>query len=46
MLWRDKTAHGFVVKLAVTQPAEANMRFVDFLISGLLILMAIGGLAM
>jgi hypothetical protein len=46
MHWRDKTANGFVVKLGVTQPAVANMQFADFLISGLLLLMAIGGLAM
>jgi hypothetical protein len=46
MHWRDKKANGFVVKLGVTHPAEASMQFVDFLISGLVLLMAIGGLAM
>jgi hypothetical protein len=46
MDWRDKTANGFVVKPGVTQPVEANNQFADFLISGLLLLMALGGLAM
>jgi hypothetical protein len=44
MDWRDRVANKFVVKLGVTQPVEANKR--DFLISGLLLLMALGGLAM
>ena len=44
MDWRDKVENGFVVKLGVTQPAEANKR--DFFIGGLLLLMALGGLAM
>jgi hypothetical protein len=44
MHWRDKTVNGLVVKLGVTQPAE--MQFADFLIIGLLLLMAIAGLAM
>jgi hypothetical protein len=43
---RDKTANEFVVKLGVTQPAVASKRFADFLISGLLLVMAIGGFAM
>jgi hypothetical protein len=43
---RDKVANGLVVKLGVTQAAEANRQFADFLISGLLLLMALGGLAM
>jgi hypothetical protein len=46
MDWRDKVAGGFVVKPGVTQPAEANKQFADFLIGGLLLLMALGGLAM
>jgi hypothetical protein len=46
MHWRERTANEFVVKLGVTQPAAANKRFADFLISGLLLLMAIGGFAM
>jgi len=46
MDWRDKVANGFVGKLGVTQPVEANTQFADFLISGLLLLMALGGLAM
>jgi hypothetical protein len=46
MHWRDKTANGSVVKLEVTQPAVANTQFADLFISGLLLLMAIGGLAM
>jgi hypothetical protein len=44
MDWRDRAANGFVVKLGVTQPVEANKR--EFLIRGLLLLMALGGLAM
>ncbi len=43
---RDRTANESVVKLDVTQPVEANKRFADFLIIGLLLLMALGGLAM
>ena len=46
MDWRDRTANGFVVKLDVTRPVEANKRFADFLMSVLLLLMALGGLAM
>jgi hypothetical protein len=46
MDWRDKVANGFVVKLGVTQPVEANNQYADFLISGLLLLMALGSLAM
>jgi hypothetical protein len=46
MDWRDKVANGFVVKLGVTQPVEANKRFPGFFISGLLLLIALGGLAM
>jgi hypothetical protein len=46
MDWRDRVANGFVVKLDVTQPVEANKQFVDLFISGLLLLMALGGLAM
>jgi hypothetical protein len=46
MDWRDRTANGFVVKLRVTQPEEANKRFADFFIGGLLLLMALGGFAM
>jgi hypothetical protein len=46
MDWRDRVANGFVVKLGVTQPVEANKRLADFLISGLLLLMALGGFAM
>jgi hypothetical protein len=46
MDWRDKVANGFVVKLVVTEPVEANNQFADFLISGLLLLMALGSLAM
>jgi len=46
MDWRDKTANGFVVKLGVTQPVEAHKQFADFLIGGLLLLMALGSLAM
>jgi hypothetical protein len=45
MDWRDRTANGFVVKLRVTQPEEANKRFADFFIGGLLLLMALGGFA-
>ncbi len=43
---RDRTASGFVVKLGVTQPVEANKRFADFFIGGLLLLTALGGFAM
>ncbi len=43
---RDKVANEFVVKLGVTQPAQANKEFADFFIGGLLLLMALGGLAM
>jgi hypothetical protein len=46
MHWRDKVAKGLVAKLRVTQPIEVNTQFADFFITGLLILMAIGGLAM
>jgi hypothetical protein len=46
MDWRDKVTNGFVVKLGVTQPVEANNQFADFFISGLLLLMALGSLAM
>ena len=46
MDWRDRTAGGFVVKLGVTHPIEANKRFADFFIGGLLLLMALGGFAM
>jgi hypothetical protein len=46
MDWRDKTANGFVVKLGVTQPIEENKQFADFFIGGLLLLMALGSLAM
>ena len=46
MDWRDRAARGFVVKLGVTQPIEANKRFADFFIGGLLLLMALGGFAM
>jgi hypothetical protein len=46
MDWRDRTANGLAVKLGVTQPIEANKRFADFFIGGLLLLMALGGFAM
>jgi hypothetical protein len=46
MHWRDRTVNEFVVKLDVTQPVEANKRVADFLIIGLLLLMALGGFAM
>jgi hypothetical protein len=46
MDWRDKVANGIVVKSGVAQPAQANKQFADFLISGLLLLIALGGLAM
>ena len=46
MDWRDKAANEFVVRPGVTQPAEAKKELADFLISGLLLLMALGGLAM
>jgi hypothetical protein len=39
-------ANGFVLKPDVTQPTEAKKELADFLISGLLLLMALGGLAM
>jgi hypothetical protein len=45
MDWRDKVAHGFGT-LGVTQPAEEKKKFAYFLISGLILLMALGGLAM
>jgi hypothetical protein len=46
MHWRDRTASEPVVKPDVTHPVEANKRFADFLITGLLLLMALGGFAM
>jgi hypothetical protein len=46
MDWRNKVADEFVVKPSVTQPAQANKEFADFFIGGLLLLMALGGLAM
>jgi hypothetical protein len=46
MHWRDRTASESAVKLDVTRPVEANNRFADFLIIGLLLLMALGGFAM
>ena len=46
MDWRDKVANGIVDRPDVTQPAEGNKQFADFLISGLLLLIALGGLAM
>jgi hypothetical protein len=46
MHWRDRTASEPVVKLDVTRPVEANKCFADFLIIGLLLLMALGGFAM
>jgi hypothetical protein len=46
MYWRDKVANGLLVKFGVTQPAVKDTQFADFFISGLLLLMAIGGLAM
>jgi hypothetical protein len=46
MHWRDRTASEFVVKLDAPRPVEANKRFTDFLIIGLLLLMALGGFAM
>jgi hypothetical protein len=45
MDWRNKVADGFVT-LGVTQPAEMNKKFAYFLISGLILLIALGGLAM
>jgi hypothetical protein len=42
MDWRDKAANGF----AVTRAVEANLRFADFFIGGLLLLISLGGLAM
>jgi hypothetical protein len=45
MEWRDKSAQRSA-KLGVTQLAEANKHFADFFISALLLLIAIGGLAM
>ena len=46
MSWRDKVANGFVVKPDVTEPAKANKELADFFIGGLLLLIALGGLAM
>jgi hypothetical protein len=46
MDWRDKVANGFVVKVGVTQPIEENKQFADFFLGGLLLLMALGSLAM
>jgi hypothetical protein len=45
MDWRDKVVYGFDT-LGVSQPAEGNKKFAYFLISGLILLMALGGLAM
>jgi hypothetical protein len=45
MDWRDKAAQGSA-KPGVTRPADANKRFADLFISALLLLIAIGGLAM
>jgi hypothetical protein len=39
-------ANGLVVKPGVTQPVQVNKEFADFLISGLLLLIALGGLVM
>jgi hypothetical protein len=46
MHWRDRTARESVVQLHVTRSVKANKRFADFLIIGLLLLMALGGFAM
>jgi hypothetical protein len=46
MGWRDKVANEFVVNPGVAQPAQANKQYADFVISGLLLLIALGGLAM
>jgi hypothetical protein len=46
MDWRDKVANGFVVKAGVTQPAQADKQLADLFLGGLLLLMALGGLAM
>jgi hypothetical protein len=46
MDWRDRTANGLVAKLGVTHRVEANKRFADFFIGGLLLLIALGGFAM
>jgi hypothetical protein len=46
MDWRDNLTNGFVVKPGVTQPEETNRQFADLFIGGLLLLMALGGLAM
>ncbi len=46
MYWQDEVANGFAVKPGVTQPAQANRAFADFFIGGLLLLIALGGLAM
>jgi hypothetical protein len=44
--WRDEVANGFVVKPGVTPPAEGHKQFADFFIGGVLLLIALGGLAM
>jgi hypothetical protein len=46
MHWRDRTANESFVKLDVTQPVGADKPVADFLIIGLLLLMALGGFAM
>jgi len=46
MDWRDRVVSGFVVRPGVTRPVEANKQFAELFISGLLLLMALGGLAM
>jgi hypothetical protein len=46
MDWRDKAANGLFAKLDVTQRVAANKEFADFFIGGLLLLMALGSLAM
>jgi hypothetical protein len=46
MGWRDEVADESAVKLSVIRPAEANKPFAEFVIGGLLLLIALGGLAM
>jgi glycerol uptake facilitator-like aquaporin len=46
MNWLDELVHGFIVMLGIEHPAEANRPVAKICIGGLLLVLALSGLAM
>jgi hypothetical protein len=46
MNWLDKLVHGFLVIFGIERPAEAKRPAAEVWVGGLLLVLALGGLAM